>query len=296
MNEMQDNQLAVNFDIIGLADSLRSEIQSWNKSTVEIVKKLHDAQDYYSNRGHRSDLLTNDSKLNSFKGFLDYIGIYERKAYRWLERYIPEENKLLTYEEFTEKKTLEAQVKAASSREQLSPDERYRSMVSEFKKTGIEPLGWSRNIEDRMKKSDESYESFQKDRRQQQKDREEAERLQRVKDAKEKEEAATRPFVAPAPKTDPSDDDPKRDYYYNLGKISDEMLKNASTARATHTSKRNEWKEKIRLSDGGKDDAFMDAIVDYLETLPNDNRRIEACNNIIKICRNISVELQRVAA
>ena len=54
------------------------------------------------------------------------------------------------------------------------------------------------------------------------------------------------------------------------------------------------WKEKIRLSDNGKDDAFMDAIIDYLDTLENDTRRIEACNNIIKICRNVSVELQKV--
>jgi hypothetical protein len=53
------------------------------------------------------------------------------------------------------------------------------------------------------------------------------------------------------------------------------------------------WKEKIRISDGGKDDAFLDAVIEYLETLPDDNRRIEACTNIIKICRNNSVELQQ---
>jgi CHASE3 domain sensor protein len=61
------------------------------------------------------------------------------------------------------------------------------------------------------------------------------------------------------------------------------------------TQKKEEWKEKIRLSDCGKEDAFMDAIIEYMETLENDTRRIEACNNIIKICRNISVELQRAA-
>ena len=60
--------------------------------------------------------------------------------------------------------------------------------------------------------------------------------------------------------------------------------------------KRQEWKEKIRLSDGGQEDAFMDALIDYLETLADDNRRLEACNNIVKICRNIAVELQKKSA
>ena len=37
------------------------------------------------------------------------------------------------------------------------------------------------------------------------------------------------------------------------------------------------------------------AIKIYAQALEeSDNRRIEACGNIIKICRNISVELQRV--
>lgn len=57
---------------------------------------------------------------------------------------------------------------------------------------------------------------------------------------------------------------------------------------------RQEWKDKIKISNNGKDDPFMDALMDYLETLDDDNRRIEACNNIIKICRNISVKLQKV--
>ena len=72
-----------------------------------------------------------------------------------------------------------------------------------------------------------------------------------------------------------------------------DTLKAATEAIMERDQKRNDWKDKIRLSDGGKVDSFLDALVDYLETLASDNRRIEACNNIIKICRNISVELQR---
>jgi hypothetical protein len=39
-------------------------------------------------------------------------------------------------------------------------------------------------------------------------------------------------------------------------------------------------------------DPFQDAIMDYLEGLENDSRRIEACHNIIKVCKRIAAELQ----
>ena len=44
----------------------------------------------------------------------------------------------------------------------------------------------------------------------------------------------------------------------------------------------------------GKDDPFIDAILDYLDELEDDNRRIEACYNIIKLVKGgIAVDLQR---
>jgi len=73
----------------------------------------------------------------------------------------------------------------------------------------------------------------------------------------------------------------------------DERVRIARALAKDETALFEGWKDKIRLSDGGKIDSFLDAIVDYMETLPNDNRRIEACNNIIKVCRNISIELQK---
>ena len=72
-----------------------------------------------------------------------------------------------------------------------------------------------------------------------------------------------------------------------------DTFKKASSILFSKYEERKDWKEKIRLSDSGKNDAFLDAVMDYLETLPNDTRRIEACNNIIKICRNTSVKLQK---
>jgi hypothetical protein len=88
-------------------------------------------------------------------------------------------------------------------------------------------------------------------------------------------------------------DKEKKEEFNEQNSLSDALLK-ATPILLAKLEERNNWKEKIRLSGDGNDNVFMDAILDYLETLPDDNRRIEACNNIIKICRNRSVELQKV--
>ena len=59
------------------------------------------------------------------------------------------------------------------------------------------------------------------------------------------------------------------------------------------SKERSAFKNKIRLSFNGKEDSFIDALIEYLEELDDDNRRIEACNNIIKVAKNIAKELQR---
>jgi hypothetical protein len=251
------------------AEILKVKIGNYSKMTVEIVEELHKAKDFYSNRGRRTDLLTNGSKLNSFKDFLEYIGLYEQKAYRWLERYVPQENKLLTYEEFSKIKAAEAErladEKAAANRARLSEEERTREIISIYRKTGRKVAGWTSRHDEIIKKDDEAFIKQQ-------------ERIDKLK-----QEQNQKPNQS----------------NFNTEKISSDArdaLRIATDLIFSKAKERQDWKEKIRLSDGGKEDAFMDALVDYLETLPSDNRRIEACNNIIKICRNISVELQRTAA
>ena len=71
--------------------------------------------------------------------------------------------------------------------------------------------------------------------------------------------------------------------------IFDEMLNGVMDK----SKKRSSFKERIRLSFDGQKNSFIDALMDYLEELDDDNRRIEACNNIIKVARNINKELQR---
>ena len=69
----------------------------------------------------------------------------------------------------------------------------------------------------------------------------------------------------------------------------DELVKGITE----NITKRQVFKERIRISHDGKDDPFIDAILDYLDELEDDNRRIEACYNIIKTCKGIAVDLQR---
>lgn len=252
---MNDNLATFNPDTSAALMKLR--IKNHARLTQDIVSELHKAREFYSASGSRSDLVPDGTRLTTFEAYLSDIGLARRTAYNWLERYIPEKNKLLTYEEFSDKKAAEARAK-------LSEEERRRSMIAEFRKTGVKPSGWTPKLDKAIKDTDEHMAKIKADR-----EREEAERQQRAKEYEERHESQ---------KT------------YTLHS---DAFRLASDALIKKLDKQAEWKEKIRLSDGGKEDAFMDAIIDYLETLPDDNRRIEACNNIIKICRNISVELQK---
>ncbi len=59
------------------------------------------------------------------------------------------------------------------------------------------------------------------------------------------------------------------------------------------SKKVNSFKNSIKLSFEGKNDSFIDALIDYLDGLNDDNRRIEVCYNVIKVAKNIAKELQR---
>lgn len=88
-----------------IADDLKKIYLNWKNLTLEIVKKLHIAKEYYKNPGFRSDLTSpqNSARLNTWTEFCFYIGITDDTANRYLDRYIPEENKLLTMIEYKDK-------------------------------------------------------------------------------------------------------------------------------------------------------------------------------------------------
>ena len=145
--------------------------------------------------------------------------------------------------------------------EKKTAEERKRSMIAEFRKTGIKPAGWDRSLDYIIQKDKEQLE-----RQKQIREQEEINRNNRVKEREQKQHAEN---------------------------LFSSALEQATNEIFEKHAERKTWQEKIRLSENGKEDSFMSAIVDYLATLYDDNRRIEACYNIIKICKNIAIELQR---
>lgn len=214
------------------------------------------------------ELLTEQKEIVGHGLFLswlkDNIDISERSAQMYM--------KLFSYKdktaEIADLQSAYRQIETIEAQAKLTKEERERKMISQFKRTGTKPDGWDRSLDYRIQK-DKEAEAKQKERTE--------------KEFKEREQRAKQ----------------HAENVYKPDGLLDGMrdaLKVATEGILTKSKERDDWKEKIRLSADGKENAFMDAIIDYMETLENDTRRIEACNNIIKICRNISVELQKVAA
>ena len=207
------------------------------------------------------EIISEQKKLLQHGEFLPWINTLpfdERTARRYMQ--------LNYYRDKTDSvsdlQTAYKQIEQIEYQERQTEEQRKRSMIAEYRKTGKKPDGWDRSLDYIIQKDKENEKKYHEE-----KNRLEAERLLRAEQRKKEEQASD---------------------------IFTDALNIATDEIINKHKQRTEWKDKIRVSDTGKDDAFMDAIIDYLDTLPNDNRRIEACNNIIKICRNISVELQKL--
>ncbi len=136
-----------------------------------------------------------------------------------------------------------------------------RKMIKEYRKTGKKPEGWTPEVNERMRKDDEGDAAYRERRAQYWKERNAAEQREKEKILNQSERL---------------------------------KIFSAINGLLAKMQEVEVWKDKIRLSDSGKKNVFADAIIEYLDTLPNDTRRIEACMDIIKICRNMAVNLQRV--
>ncbi len=143
-------------------------------------------------------------------------------------------------------------------------NQRARGRVSEFRETGVKPKGWRRGTDDNLVKED--------------KGREERIAAARVSAA---EGQARRKNELKSKEADRAE---RRE--------TDELLSQAAARAVESGGKRQEFKEKIKVSQDGQRDQFLDALMDYLNELESDSRRIEACQNIIKVCRNVAAELQ----
>ena len=149
--------------------------------------------------------------------------------------------------------TLEAQKKQSETAKAYE-------RVEEYRKTGVKPEGWRRGTDDKLAK-------------------EESDRDSRV-------EAVKREALAK------NDGKAEKEREKERRKAETDGILNFLDRSVNSEQKRSEFKEKIRLSAEGKKDPFLDALIDYLDGLENDSRRIEACYNIIKICKKTAADLQ----
>jgi len=160
--------------------------------------------------------------------------------------------------------TLEAQKK---QKETASAYQR----VAEYRKTGVKPENWRRGTDDKIAK-------------------EEVERDTRIE--KVKQETLNREKERQDKEYEQEEKKRYREQQQEQYKKETDDLIQSLEQSAKELQKRIDFKEKIRLSADGMKDPFQDAIIDYLDSLNDDNRRIEVCYNIIKICKRIANELQ----
>lgn len=153
------------------------------------------------------------------------------------------------------------QVETLEAQKGRTEAENARVRIDTFLKTGKRPDGWRRGTDDKL--ADD-----------------ELAKRERIKQAQAewREQDEKRARAAGNPMED-----------------IDRILKDAQVVAERFEQaeiKRQTFKESIRVSHEGKDDPFIDALIDYLETLADDNRRIEACYNVIKVAKGIANQLQ----
>lgn len=236
--------------VSGLVSELKVVTLKKSTLTDDIARELYEAREQLSNRGSRPKW---DDSYN-WNSYLRDVGLASSTVHRWLEHYEPEEQRLLTDEEYQAKQE-------EKRRAEMSIREANNSRVSQAIKTGSFPSGWNpecqRLYEDRIKEERLRDERIRKMQEEMQKGAEE-------RKCREDERKARVEEI-------------------------DELVKGITE----NFTRRQVFKERIRISHDGKDDPFIDAILDYLDELEDDNRRIEACYNIIKTCKGIAVDLQR---
>ena len=156
------------------------------------------------------------------------------------------------------------QIETIEKQDRQTEQQRAFRRVEQYRKTGQKPEGWRRGTDDKLYQDQLDYEERMKD-RQRRIESESKERQERQKE---------------------------RDEFFKQSSQQSEFLNMAAEAAMANLNKRRQFKERIKVSQSGESDVFIDALMDYLETMDDDNRRIEACQNIIKVCRGIATELQ----
>lgn len=139
-------------------EASRVLVKAFRKVSLDLVRELHAAREALSNSGFRTDLkaknlipgtsnadlVTFDTRLHTFEGYLKDIGLSKMTAWRWLALYVPDEDRLLTPEEM--KQRIEARYQELKS-----------ELVSHIGDPSWRPEGWIKAFEARYQKELRDY-------------------------------------------------------------------------------------------------------------------------------------------
>ncbi len=140
--------------------------------------------------------------------------------------------------------------KEEQKRKKMAHDEAIKSRVNERIRTGKMPLSWG----------EEEEEKYQHQLEQDRKTREWRERIRAESSKREEARGSARETFA---------------------EINDMLDKFGQ-----QIENRAELAEKMRLTGDNATHTFNQTLIDYLESLPDDTLKLEACHNIIKIAKN----------
>lgn len=155
------------------------------------------------------------------------------------------------------------QVESLEAQAKRTEEQRIKELVRERIKTGKRPDGWEKSMDyhyDKELREEKEYK----------------ERMEKINSFKEREKETKQ--------------ESKPDY--NGFGFDHETLLSATKAMAEKDRQKEHFKERIRISHEGMQDPFVDALIDYLDGLDDDNRRREACTNIIKLCKGIINDME----
>lgn len=237
------------------AVSVKDAGQELNRLHGEIERSLRSTVEYAIRAG---EILTQVKERVGHGEFLTWLNnsvSFSRQTADNYRRLYEHRNKMLSVSNLQEAYKVVEQIETV---ERQTEQQKARQRVAEYQKTGVKPEGWRRGTDDKLVE-------------------EERDRDERVERAKANMAAAA---------------ERKQDERAQREDVTDFLAKAAEEAIA-QSEQRQEFKRRIRVSQSGESDQFIEALMDYLDELDSDTRRIEACQNIIKVCRNIAADLQR---
>jgi hypothetical protein len=240
-----------------------------NQLHEKIEQSLSNAVSYAINIG---EILSNVKEIQGHGNFMNWVSDNCKFSHKTANNYynlwkykdsLQNRNALTNLQEaYKQVETLEAQAKQSES-------QKAAQRVAEYKKTGVKPEGWRRGTDDNLYNEeiarDERIKKYfeQSKLEEERKQKEKAERQKKLDDIDEM-----------------------------IGKMGGFDYSQAINNVMESAKKKQEFKERIRISHEGQNDQFIDALMDYLNELADDSRRIEACYNIIKVCKGIANDLQ----